>query len=112
MATESQLIHEDEIMILNMGPQHPATHGVLRLVLALDGEVVDECTPVIGYLHTGFEKTYEHKKYQQCITLTDRMDYLNPMGCLLYTSDAADDLLCVDLGGRRIIKQKKKKKKQ
>jgi len=96
MATESQLIHEDEIMILNMGPQHPATHGVLRLVLALDGEVVDECTPVIGYLHTGFEKTYEHKKYQQCITLTDRMDYLNPMGNNLGFSLAVEKLLGIE----------------
>ena len=59
-----------------MGPMHPSTHGVLRLVLNLDGEVVRECRPDIGYLHTGFEKDFERHTYQQCIPYTDRMDYL------------------------------------
>jgi NADH-quinone oxidoreductase subunit D len=66
-------------MTLNMGPQHPSTHGVLRLVLDLDGEVVLGCTPHIGYLHTGIEKGLESKRYQQGIPLTDRMDYLAPL---------------------------------
>jgi NADH-quinone oxidoreductase subunit D len=66
-------------MTLNMGPQHPSTHGVLRLVLELDGEVVVRCRPVIGYLHTGIEKGVESKRYQQGIPLTDRMDYLAPL---------------------------------
>lgn len=66
-------------MTLNMGPQHPSTHGVLRLLLELDGEVVVKCTPHIGYLHTGIEKGLESKRYQQGIPLTDRMDYLAPL---------------------------------
>ncbi len=96
MANEPQLLPEDEVMLLNVGPQHPATHGVLRLVLALDGEVVKECTPVIGYLHSGFEKSYENKKYQQCVTLTDRMDYLNPLGNNLAFALAVETLLGVE----------------
>src|SRR5689334_13664414 len=67
-------------MTLSMGPQHPSTHGVLRLELELDGEVVLQAKPDIGYLHTGMEKLMEAKKYQSCIPITDRMDYLNPMG--------------------------------
>src|SRR5438270_13717808 len=67
-------------MTLNMGPQHPSTHGVLRLELELDGEIVRSCKPVIGYLHTGMEKTCEAKTYVQAVTITDRMDYLNPLG--------------------------------
>lgn len=65
---------------INMGPQHPATHGVLRLELELDRETVVRCRPVIGYLHTGIEKTCESKTYVQALTLTDRLDYLNPLG--------------------------------
>jgi NADH-quinone oxidoreductase subunit D len=65
---------------INMGPQHPSTHGVLRVELELDGEVVVSCKPIIGYLHTGIEKTFEAKTYLHGLTLTDRMDYLNPMG--------------------------------
>ena len=68
----------DELMEINMGPQHPSTHGVLRLVLSLDGERVRACRADIGYLHTGFEKSFESHTYQQCIPLTDRMDYLAP----------------------------------
>jgi NADH-quinone oxidoreductase subunit D len=66
-------------MTINMGPQHPSTHGVLRLVLELDGEVVVRCAPVIGYLHTGIEKIAEAKRYQQVVPTTDRLDYLAPM---------------------------------
>ncbi len=66
-----------ETMTVNMGPQHPSTHGVLRLVLELDGETVVSCAPTIGYLHTGIEKTTEQKKFQQVIPLVERMDYLS-----------------------------------
>ena len=63
-------------MLLNMGPQHPSTHGVLRLILELDGETVVKAEPDIGYLHTGIEKEFESKTWQQAVTLTDRIDYL------------------------------------
>src|SRR6058998_14508 len=66
-----------ETMTVNMGPQHPSTHGVLRLVLELDGETVLSAAPTIGYLHTGIEKTTEQKKWQQVIPLVERMDYLS-----------------------------------
>ncbi len=69
----------DETMVINLGPQHPSTHGVLRVRLVLDGERVVQAEPVIGYLHTGFEKTAETLTYQQCNTITDRLDYLAPM---------------------------------
>jgi NADH-quinone oxidoreductase subunit D len=71
---------EGPLMELNMGPQHPSTHGVLRLVLRLEGEVVRYCDPDIGYLHTGFEKDFERLTYHQAVPLTDRMDYLSPLG--------------------------------
>lgn len=69
-----------ETMVLNMGPQHPSTHGVLRLILELDGETVLNCVPDIGYLHTGIEKNMEAKTYQKAEVLTDRMDYMYTMG--------------------------------
>jgi NADH-quinone oxidoreductase subunit D len=69
---------DDETMIINMGPQHPSTHGVLRLVLELDGETVISCTPVIGYLHTGIEKNTEVRSWTQGVTFVTRMDYLAP----------------------------------
>ena len=67
----------DSVMELNLGPQHPSTHGVLRLKLHLDGEVVVACEPVIGYLHTGVEKECETRTYHQVFTLIDRLDYLS-----------------------------------
>ena len=70
----------DTQMTVSMGPQHPSTHGVLRLELVLDGETVIKATPDIGYLHTGIEKTMEKEKWQQVVTITCRMDYLNSMG--------------------------------
>src|SRR5246127_1510507 len=70
---------QDKTMILNMGPQHPSTHGVLRLLLEIDGEQVIRMMPDIGFLHTGIEKTCEAKFYQQVVPLTDRIDYLCPM---------------------------------
>ncbi len=69
----------DQTMVINMGPQHPSTHGVLRLVLEIDGETVVSMAPDIGYLHTGIEKTCEAKFYQQVVPMTDRIDYLSPM---------------------------------
>mgnify|MGYP002681499975 CR=1 FL=1 len=69
-----------ETMLLNMGPQHPSTHGVLRLLLELDGEIVVTCIPDIGFLHTGVEKNMEAKTYQKAEVMTDRLDYLNPLG--------------------------------
>ena len=69
----------DQTMVVNMGPQHPSTHGVLRLVVEIDGETVVALAPDIGYLHTGIEKTCEAKFYQQVVPLTDRIDYLAPM---------------------------------
>ena len=66
-------------MLLNVGPQHPATHGVLRLVVELDGEVVKRVVPHVGYLHSGFEKLGEYRFYNQIIPITDRTDYLSTM---------------------------------
>src|SRR5438270_5357664 len=69
-----------EILHINLGPQHPSTHGVLRVELLLDGERVVDCQPIIGYLHTGIEKMFEHRTYLHNVTMTDRLDYLNPLG--------------------------------
>jgi NADH-quinone oxidoreductase subunit D len=69
----------DERMVVNMGPQHPSTHGVLRLVLTLNGETVTELRPVIGYLHTGIEKNMEFRTWTQGVTFCTRMDYLSPL---------------------------------
>lgn len=89
-----------ELLHLNMGPQHPATHGVLRLELVLDGEIVVSCKPVIGYLHTGIEKTFEAKTYVQGVVLTDRMDYLNPLGNNLAYSLSIEQLLGCEIPER------------
>ena len=87
-------------MTLSMGPQHPSTHGVLRLDLRLDGELVVKAIPDIGYLHTGMEKLFEYKKYQQGIVITDRMDYLNPLGNNLAYVMAAEKLLQLEIPQR------------
>ena len=86
--------------VMNMGPQHPSTHGVLRLVLTLDGESVIHAEPDIGYLHTGIEKTAEVKTYNQALTLTDRMDYLAPLSNNLGYSLAVEKLLGVQIPER------------
>jgi NADH-quinone oxidoreductase subunit D len=85
-----------ETMVLNMGPQHPSTHGVLRLVLDLEGETVVRCVPHLGYLHTGFEKTFEDKTYHQCIPITDRMDYLAPLSNNLALCLGVEKLLGIE----------------
>src|SRR5437764_15364256 len=84
-------------MVLNMGPQHPSTHGVLRLLLELDGETIMKCTPDIGYLHTGIEKEFEVKTYQLAVTLTDRVDYLAPLSNNLCYCLAAEKLLALEI---------------
>src|SRR5947209_1751544 len=84
-------------MVLNMGPQHPSTHGVLRLLMELDGETIMKCTPDIGYLHTGIEKEFEVKTYQQGVTLTDRVDYLAPLSNNLAYSLAVEKLLGLEI---------------
>ncbi len=89
-----------ETMLLNMGPQHPSTHGVLRLLMELDGEIVVNCIPDIGFLHTGIEKTMESKIYQKAETCTDRMDYLNPLGNNLTFSLGVEKLAELDVPPR------------
>jgi len=91
---------DDETMIINMGPQHPSTHGVLRLMLELDGETVLRTKPVIGYLHTGMEKTGEELTYVQGGTNVTRMDYLSPLNNELVFAMATEALLGVDLPPR------------
>jgi NADH-quinone oxidoreductase subunit D len=86
-----------ETMLLNMGPQHPSTHGVLRLLLELDGETVINCIPDIGYLHTGIEKNMEAKTYQKAEVMTDRLDYMNPMGNNLAYVMAVEKLVDLDV---------------
>ena len=90
----------DKTMILNMGPQHPSTHGVLRLLLEIDGETVVRMMPDIGYLHTGIEKTCEAKFYQQVVPLTDRIDYLCPMTNNLCYVLAVEKLLGLEIPPR------------
>jgi NADH-quinone oxidoreductase subunit D len=91
---------EGETVLLNMGPQHPATHGVLRLLLELDGEVVVNCIPDIGFLHTGIEKNMEAKTYVQAEVMTDRLDYLNNIGNNLVYCLAIEKLTDLDVPPR------------
>jgi len=89
-----------ETMTVNMGPQHPSTHGVLRLVLELDGEVIQSVIPTIGYLHTGIEKTAEQKKWQQVIPLVERMDYLAAQSNSLAYALSVEKLLGLEMPQR------------
>src|SRR5215471_5154663 len=103
---ETQYIIEDsqplegeqhiDTMTINMGPQHPSTHGVLRLILTIEGETVVKAVPDIGFLHTGIEKTAEDKTYHQALVLTDRMDYLAPLCNNLGYSLAIEKLLGIE----------------
>jgi NADH-quinone oxidoreductase subunit D len=88
---------QDSTLVLNMGPQHPSTHGVLRLVLEIDGETIVRLKPEIGYLHTGIEKTCEAKFYQQVVPLTDRIDYLCPLTNNLAYCLAVEKLLGLEI---------------
>ena len=91
---------EGETVLLNMGPQHPSTHGVLRLLLELDGEVVVNCIPDIGFLHTGIEKNMEAKTYDKAAVMTDRLDYLNTIGNNLVYCLAIEELVDLDVPPR------------
>jgi NADH-quinone oxidoreductase subunit D len=89
-------ISDEENMLLSMGPQHPSTHGVLRLLLELDGETVVNLAPDIGFLHTGIEKNMEAKTFTKALVMTDRMDYLSPMSNNLGYILAVEKLLGVE----------------
>ncbi len=89
-----------DLWTLNMGPQHPATHGTLRLVLELDGEMVVACTPHIGYLHSGFEKLAEHLDYNQYVVVTDRMNYVSPPANNIAWHTACEKLFGLELTPR------------
>jgi NADH-quinone oxidoreductase subunit D len=89
-----------ERMLVNIGPQHPATHGVLRLVVELEGETVKRCIPHLGYLHSGFEKLGEYRHYNQIIPLTDRTDYLSPMANNVGLAMAVEKLMGIDVTER------------
>ena len=91
---------QGETMLLNMGPQHPSTHGVLRLLLELDGETVINCIPDIGFLHTGVEKNMEAKTYQKAEVMSDRLDYMNTVGNNLAYSMAVEKLVDLDVPAR------------
>ncbi len=94
---------QGELLTVNFGPQHPSTHGVLRLVVDLDGEVIRGVRPVIGYLHTGIEKQMEALRWQQGVVVTDRHDYLSPPINNLAYALAVEKLMGVEvpLGRRR-----------
>jgi len=94
---------EGEHMLINIGPQHPATHGVLRLVLELDGETVVRCIPHVGYLHCGFEKIGEYRQYNQIIPWTDREDYLNCIGNNVAFALGAERLFGIDVTPRCVV---------
>ncbi len=94
---------EGEHMLINLGPQHPATHGVLRLVLELDGETVVRCIPHIGYLHCGFEKIGEYRQYNQIVPWTDREDYLNSIGNNVSFILGAERLFGIDCTARATV---------
>ncbi|HLG91712.1 MAG TPA: NADH-quinone oxidoreductase subunit D, partial [Acidimicrobiales bacterium] len=99
---ELEEFSQDETMIINMGPQHPSTHGVLRLMMELDGETVLRSKPVIGYLHTGMERTAEELTFMQGSTNVTRMDYLSPLHNELVFSMATEALLGVELPERAV----------
>jgi NADH-quinone oxidoreductase subunit D len=101
--TREPLADGRETMRINMGPQHPSTHGVLRLELELDGEIVTSCRPIIGYLHTGIEKSMEARNWFHAITMTDRMDYLNPLGNNLAYALAVEKLFDCTIPERAVV---------
>lgn len=96
IGTGMEIENAEEHMLLSMGPQHPSTHGVLRLLLELDGETIINCAPDIGFLHTGVEKSMESKTYTKALVMTDRLDYLSPMSNNLGYILAVEKLLGVE----------------
>src|ERR1700723_4237194 len=100
MTTVETAVGTSKTMVLNMGPQHPSTHGVLRVLLELDGENIVKADVDIGYLHTGIEKTAEALTYSQAITITDRMDYLAPLSNNLVYCLAVEKLLGIEVPKR------------
>ncbi|MDZ4257081.1 MAG: NADH dehydrogenase (quinone) subunit D [Gemmatimonadales bacterium] len=99
----SESLHDDfgtDRMLINIGPQHPATHGVLRLVIELEGETVRRLVPHVGYLHSGFEKLGEYRHYNQIIPLTDRTDYLAPMANNIALAMAVEQLMGIEITER------------
>src|SRR5678815_2521680 len=104
VAADAELRHDDddigEKMVLNMGPSHPATHGVLRLVLELDGEIITKATPDIGFLHRGDEKIAENMQYNQFVPYTDRLDYLAPLSNNVAYALAVEKLMDWDIPPR------------
>jgi NADH-quinone oxidoreductase subunit D len=98
--TEPARAGEQETMVLNLGPHHPSTHGVLRLVVELDGETVVNVAPDVGFLHTGIEKNMEAKTYQKALVMTDRMDYLAPLSNNLVYALAVEKLLQCEIPER------------
>src|SRR5206468_3992461 len=89
-----------DTVVLNMGPQHPSTHGVLRMIMELDGEIIVNAVPDIGYLHTGIEKNMEAKTFLKALVMTDRMDYLNTIGNNLAYCLAVEKLVDIDVPPR------------
>jgi len=102
LVAEREQVSDDETMIINMGPQHPSTHGVLRLMLELQGETVLRCKPIIGYLHTGMERTGEELTYLQGPTNVTRMDYAAPLFTELAFSLTVEKLLDIEVPERAI----------
>ena len=100
IVTSARRAEQDYLWTLNFGPQHPATHTTLRLVLKLDGERVVDAMPDIGYLHPGFEKIGEHLDYNQYVTVTDRMNYISPMANNVAWHHAVEKLLGIELTPR------------
>src|SRR5215469_12852337 len=100
MTTVQTAVGPEQTMVLNMGPQHPSTHGVLRVLLELDGEIIVKADVDIGYLHTGIEKQAEALTYAQAITITDRMDYLAPLSNNLAYCLAVEKLLGLEVPKR------------
>jgi NADH-quinone oxidoreductase subunit D len=99
-AVEEASALQGEHMLINIGPQHPATHGVLRIVVELDGETVVRAIPHVGYLHSGFEKLGEYRHYNQIVPLTDRMDYLAPMANNVLLAGAVEKLMGITITER------------
>ena len=100
VGTGMEILDAEEHMLLSMGPQHPSTHGVLRLLIELDGETVVNLAPDIGFLHTGIEKNMESKTFTKALVMTDRMDYLSPMTNNMAYIMAVEKLLGIDITPR------------